>query len=274
MRSVYHFLISKSAVYTFIVVLLLSFQNSSAQIVRAGFKAGAQVNWVRLDNASFGDTVKVNPSPGFNVGGVVSFKVRDRYFLHTEYVYSQKGKILRGKIDPLLHDKATYHYFEIPILFTMHFKGRLGKSREFKWYLGAGPNISYWLGGKGELESSDLKENFLDKIDYTIEFGERMDTQHPRVIYYPNANRFQFGMNIGAGLMLEPGERNKVMLDLRYGFDQTRLGKGLADYQIPADFDDNLRVRNWGFKASVIYLTEFNLDKKSRNKGKSTKRVK
>lgn len=269
-----YFLSSTVSVIFFTLILFLLSHLLTAQIIHAGFKAGAQVNWVRIDDASFKDTVKTSPYPGFNVGGVVSFKVRDRYFLHTEYVYSQKGKIFQGKIDPLLHDKVTYHYFEIPVLFAMHFKSKVGKSREFKWYMGIGPNVSYWISGNGQLRSSDLKENFLDQIDYKVVFGERMDTQHPREIYYPNANRVQFGLNIGAGLMFEPGERNKIMVDFRYGFDQTRLGKGLADYQIPADYDDNLRVRNWGFKASIIYLTEFNLDKKSRNKGKSTKRIK
>jgi opacity protein-like surface antigen len=255
-------------------LLFLSHHISSAQIIRAGFKAGAQVNWIGIDDKSFRDTVKVSPTTGFDIGGAVSFKVRDRYFLHTEYVYSQKRKILNGKIDPLLHDELTYHYVEIPALFTMHFKGRLGENREFKWYMGVGPNVSYWIGGKGVIESSDLKENFVDELRYSIAFGPRQDTQHPEVIYYDRANRFQFGLNVGAGLMFEPGENNKVMLDFRYGFDQTRLGKGLADYQIPADYDDNLRVRNRNFKISIIYLTEFNLDKKSRNKGKSTLKVK
>lgn len=275
-RCLFYFLPSKSGICSLIVLSFLVLSNHflAAQIVQAGFKAGVQVNWVALDDASFGDSVRVSPTPGFDLGGAVSFKVRDRYFLHTEYVYSQKGKILKGKIDPLLHDKVTYHYFEIPALFTMHFKGRLGENREFKWYMGIGPNVSYWIGGKGVIESSDLKENFIDKLDYSITFGPRKDTQHPEVIYYDRANRFQFGLNVGAGLMIEPGERNKVMIDFRYGFDQTRLGKGLADYQIPADYDDNLRVRYRSLKVSVIYLTEFNLDKKSRNKGKSTLKVK
>jgi opacity protein-like surface antigen len=255
-------------------ILVLSHHISSAQIIRAGFKAGVQVNWIAIDDKSFRDTVSVSPSPGFDIGGAVSFKVRDRYFLHTEYVYSQKGKILNGKRDPFLHDEMTYHYFEIPALFTMHFKGRLGENREFKWYMGLGPHVSYWIGGKGVIESSDLKENFVEELKYSIAFGPRSDTQHPEVIYYDRANRFQFGLNVGAGIMFEPGENNKVMLDFRYGFDQTRLGRGLADYQIPADYDDNLRVRNRNFKVSIIYLTEFNLDKKSRNKGKSTLKVK
>ncbi|HEX5169255.1 MAG TPA: outer membrane beta-barrel protein, partial [Cyclobacteriaceae bacterium] len=185
-----------------------------------------------------------------------------------------KTKFLKGKIDPLLNDKITYHYFEVPVLFTMHFKGHLGENREFKWYMGIGPNVSYWLGGKGVAKSSDLQENFVDQFKYSIAFSSRKDTQHPEVVYYDRANRFQFGLNVGAGLMFEPGERNKMMIDFRYGFDQTRLGKGLADYQVPADFNDNLRVRYRSFKVSVIYLTEFNLDKKSRNKGKSTLKVK
>ncbi len=248
--------------------------NSSAQIVRMGVKAGASLNWVKPDDKTFLDTVKISPMPGFDLGGAISFKVKDRYFLHTEYVYSQKGKIFNGKIDTDFYDKVTYHYAELPVLFTMHFKGHLGKYREFKWYLGVGPNVSYFIGGKGVVNSGELIENRMDNLNYTIAFGPRENTYYPEKVYYPNANRFQFGLNFGAGLMFEPGGNNKVMIDFRYEVDQTRLGKSLADYQLPSIYDDNLRSRNRALKVSLIYMTEFSLDKKSRNKGKSTLKVK
>src|SRR5690606_34698728 len=153
-----------------LIVLLLCFSSdfTVAQIVRVGLKGGTQLNWTRLDSPSFRDSVRVSPTLGFMAGAVVSFKVKDRYFLHTEYLYSQKWTIIEGKTDPLHNDRLIYQYIEVPILYTMHFKCKIGKDRNFKWYLGAGPNISYMLGGKGTIRSSDLFENGRPSLDYSI----------------------------------------------------------------------------------------------------------
>jgi hypothetical protein len=47
-----------------------------------------------------------------------------------------------------------------------------------------------------------------------------------------------------------------------------------ADYVIPVTYDDNLQARNLGFRFSVMYLYESNLNKKVRNKGKSNLKAK
>jgi hypothetical protein len=60
------------------------------------------------------------------------------------------------------------------------------------------------------------------------------------------------------------------MVDVRYTFDQTLFGKQKADYLIPHDYDDELRFRNRGVRLSMMYLFEYNISKKERNKGKST----
>ena len=255
----------------FFIVFLAQFHDLPAQIIRSGFTAGVQACWVRLDDVSFRDTVSIRPVPGFRVGGVLSFKVKDRYFLHTEYVYSQKGKIAKGKLDPDLYDKATYRYLELPILFTMHFKGKVAKDKDFKWHIGAGPSINYWLGGKGTLTSGDLIENRIDPFDYTIVFGTRPEnTALARNFYYREVNRLQLGLVAGVGLILEPADGRAFIIDLRYTFDQSRMGKvWSADIQTPTDYNDNLDARNKSFSISICYLFERNLDKKERNKGKS-----
>jgi len=256
----------------FILILcnVVSLSGSHAQVIWAGLKAGAQLGSVNHDDRYFPDTVKFGgASVGYSAGAVISFKVKNRYFLQTEYLYTVKSKSLKGKIDPDLHDKTTYHYFEVPILFTVQFKGQIGKGREFKWFLGAGPNLSYMLGGKGVLKSGALIENRINQLDYKIKFGTRPDRNHPGIIYYTNANRLQFGINIGTGLLFEPVRRHKAILDIRYTFDQTMVGKTHADYLIPNDYHDNLRFRNHALKASIMYLLESNVSKKSRNKGKS-----
>lgn len=263
---------AKKNITLFILSLLsiASIENTTAQVIRFGAKIGGQYDFVKMDEKSVTDTLKLSPGIGFNAGLVLSFKVRNRYFLHTEYLYSTKSKTVKGKIDPYLKDKVTYHYFELPILFTMHFKGQLGKNKNFKWYAGVGPNIAYLLGGSGTVISSELLENNISELSYKIKFEARKDYAHTDEVYYSNINRLQFGINLGTGLLVEPATKHKIMVDLRYTFDQTLFGKQKADYLIPHDYDDELRFRSRGVRFSMMYLFEYNISKKERNKGKST----
>ena len=54
----------------------------------------------------------------------------------------------------------------MPMSYTVDFKGKLGSDKEFRYFLGIGPNISYWLGAQGTLYNSDLEENNLGEISY------------------------------------------------------------------------------------------------------------
>ena len=242
-----------------------------AQVIRAGLKAGSQLSWFAVDDPKYKSVATVHPTPGFHAGLVLAFKVKDRYFLNTEYIYSQKGKSVKGKADPHLNDKVVYHHIDIPILFSMHFKGNLTKSREFKWFINAGPNISYWLGGKGVIKSGDLIENGISELKYKIAFGTRPDHNNPDILYLKDVKRLQFGMNIGGGFLLEPGNKQKVIIDFRYEIGHTRIGTSeSSQFMVPADYKDSLKGRNKGLRLSLVYLFEFTSDRKERNKGKST----
>lgn len=267
--------IVRSLTTSFLVALFVTtgIRQSSAQVIWAGFKAGAQLNLPKIDDKHFRDTVKMNPGAGFNVGLALSFKVKDRYFLQTEYIYSMKSKVITGKVDPDLEDKIVYNYFELPILFTRLSKGNLGEGRNFKVYYGAGPNLAYLLSGKGVIKSGELEENKISSLSYDIKFGSRPDRDHNDRIYYPNANRIQFGINVGAGFILEPSPKQKIVFDVRYTFDQTVFAKNSSDYLIPHDYNDNLRFRNRTLRVSLLYLMEYNISKKSRHTGKSTKHI-
>ncbi len=257
--------------YPFLVVLIFicAHQISEAQIVRLGFKAGPRMSWMKLDDAKQKSIVSVRPTMGFAVGGVASFKVKDRYFLHTELNYATKGKFTTGKIDPLLEDRVIYHYLDLPAMFSLQFKAHTKGDKQFKWYVGVGPNVSYWLGGKGVIKAGDLYENAIKKLDYTIAFGDRPNADRPDKMFVEGDNRLQFGLIAGGGILLEPGGNRKIMVDLRFEAGHTQLGEK-GDFLIPTDYDDNLNARNMGVSLSIIYLFEFNLDPNVRNKGKST----
>jgi len=261
--------------YIAALLFFASIQITSAQIIRVGMKAGPQLSWVAVDDPKYKTVATVRPTAGFHAGLVLAFKVKDRYFLNTEFIYSQKGKSSVGKADPYLNDKVVYHHLDIPVLFSMHFKGKLTKTRQFKWYINAGPNASYWLGGKGVIKSGDLIENGLSELKYKIAFGSRPDHNNPDILYLKDVNRLQFGMSIGGGLLLEPANKQKVMIDFRYEIGHTRIGTpSSSQFMIPADYQDSLKGRNKGIRVSLVYLFEFTSDRKTRNKGKSTNNTK
>jgi len=157
----------------------------------------------------------------------------------------------------------------------MHFKAKLSDTRQFKWYINAGPNISYWLGGKGKINAAELVENGEHPLNYKIEFGTRPDNSNPDILYIKDANRLQFGMNIGGGIVLEPASKQKIMIDFRYEIGHTRIGTPeSSQFVIPADYQDSLKGRNKGIRLSIMYLLEFSSSKHELNKGKSTKKIK
>ena len=253
------------------LIFFSSVQITQAQIIRAGVKAGPQLSWFSVDDPKYNNVAAVRPTAGFHAGLVLAFKVKDRYFLNTEYIYSQKGKIVRGKVDPNLNDRVVYHHIDIPVLFSMHFKGKFMKTRQFKWYINAGPNTSYWLGGKGVIKSGDLIENGLSELKYKIVFGSRPDHNNPDLLYIKDVKRLHFGMSVGGGLLFEPAHKQKVMIDFRCEIGHTRIGTPQSSqFLIPSDYQDSLKGRNKSIRLSLVYLFEFSSDRKERNKGKST----
>ena len=253
------------------LLVLTSIEMTSAQVIRIGMKAGPQMSWFAGDDPKYKAVATVRPTMGLHAGLVLAFKVKDRYFLNTEYLYSQKGKSVEGKIDPNLNDRVRYHHLDVPVLFSMHFKGNLPKGQQFKWYLNAGPTVSYWLGGNGVIKSGDLVENGIAELKYKIAFGTRPDHNNADILYINDVKRLQFSMSIGGGLLIEPVDKQKIMIDLRYDIGHTRIGTPQSSqFLVPADYQDSLKGRNKGIRLSLIYLLEFTSDHKERNKGKST----
>lgn len=256
-----------------------------AQVIQAGLKGGYQLSWVNTDDKLLKEGYYIKPVSGFNAGAVLAFKVRERFFLHSEYIYSTKGKRVTMKknapgllYDSLFSDKVVYSYAEVPVMFSIHFKGNVGKGKQFKWYFGAGPNFSYWLGGRGTITSEQIIFEYPDPpdIEYKLKLNQsdqiREDQDDPETVHLNNVNRLQLGIIASLGLVFEPAPRQVIMFDVRYEAGGTRLGKkdSFSDYIFPTFYEDNLKVRNHGIRVSLIYLYQTSTDKKTRNKGKST----
>ena len=255
-----------------LIVLLLLGVPASSQIL-VGPKVAGQFSWTNFDDKDNREFFDVKPLPGFSAGLVIAFKVKNRFYLHTEYLYSRKGKIIEGKVDTDLENKVIYNHFDVPILFRLDFKGSIGESKVFKWFAMAGPNISYWLNGNGELINGELLEDDIGPLNYDIVFGLDLDNIESGKQYVKDVNRLQLGLNLGAGLELEPKKGHSFILDLRYEIGHSLIGKSDSAFNPDViSYQDDLKIRNTGIRLSLAYLFDTKIEE--RKKGKTTFKLK
>lgn len=257
-------------VTTPICLLVFFFSQAASAQVLIGPTAGPQISWISFDRNSkeYNDTVSVSPHVGFHVGFNLSFRVRKRFFLHSSFLYSTKGRTLKGKLDPDLKDKVRYSYFEIPIVYTYELRTKIGPNKEFKWYFGAGPNISYWLGGKGTFYSNSLNENHGQTRDYKIVFNKDPQDVQENQLNVIEPNRIQLGLSLAAGVAFEPMGQQKFMLMFRYELGHSFFSQNDAAFPDDVEYRSIMRSRNNGLRISLSYLID--LKTEERKKGKST----
>ena len=239
-----------------------------------GPKAGLQAFKPFFGNKDDRADVKFRPRPGLNLGLASVVEVKENFALHFEVTYSQKGKEVRSKLDNLLKQSVTYNHLDIPLLFTRRFDARLGGDKAYQWYLNAGPNISYWLGGSGKLETGELIfEEDVSRLEYDFVFNQESFDEKQANINHPN--RLQLGLNAGGGMVFKPNKGSMLIVDFRLEMGSTFVGKKDSSVEFPVDIFDyveNLRAVNGGIKVSVAYLFDMNLSELK--KGKSTRNSK
>ena len=242
--------------------------DSHAQLL-VGPKFGAQMGWIGLNNDADKEFLNSQVVPGFHGGAVAIWRVRDRFYLHTELLYALNKQRITGELDRLLESEITNHMLELPISFKVNFDQNI-KNLKYQIYLGAGPNIRYWMGGNSTVFSSEIDEVGTTAQEYKIKFeefpAENVDNSK---LYIEDANRVQLGVNAVAGLMFQPQGGHTIILDFRFDYGHSFLArKDYGFYPDLIDYSEPTRARYHAFKIGVAYLIDTNVA--SRNKGKST----
>ncbi len=266
----------KSFLHVLIGFLFIGIASSTshAQIL-IGPKAGVQFGWVSFDDEGIDgndlsdkDYVKSSPSIGAHAGITAIFKVKERFFLDSELLYVVRQQVIKGKLDPALTNRMYTHMIELPVTFRMNFDGRLWNLK-YQYFLGAGPNVSYWLFSKGKLDSSELQEVDLPPVKYSAAFEAYGENASSDKLYIEDPNRIQLGINVVAGVMLEPSEGNAIKFDVRFDYGHSYFAK--TDYGIypdVIDYSEPLRARYSAIKVGVAYILDTKVSE--RKKGKST----
>ena len=262
---------------TVVLVAALSV-NTSAQIL-VGPVVGGQMSWVTFQEKENRSLYSSKPSLTFSAGGSLSFRMTKRVFLQTSLLYTQKAKDLKGRIDPHFSNKAKMNFIDLPISFTKEVKMRFGKQRYYNLYFGAGPTVSYWLGGRGTVTASDLNENTVNPpnydLPYKVTFHENAEEIPFGTMNVTNANRIQLGLNVTAGIVFEPMRAQKFMFTFRYEAGHSYFAQDTdGDYGLQGIlfYEDDMQSRPQSAGFSLFYFID--LKTEDRNKGKSTSKIK
>ncbi|MBK6263842.1 PorT family protein [Marivirga sp. S37H4] len=254
-----------TAISLLIVVLyFFNMEQLKAQVF-IGPKSGARISWLQYEDF---DKEKYEKKPvfGYSAGITTAFKVQKRFLLQLDIMYAQSGKKIDGVSDPSLQNYARYHYLNTPVVYKLDFKEAFG-DKSFKWYVGAGPNVNFWLGGKGVLKSVELREENIEQLNYNIIFDALPANPEYGALYFKGANRLQVGLIVSTGLVLEPMPGQSIMIDFRYEWGHSYIAREEGRFTNVIAYEDDLRARNQALQISVAYVFDII------NKGKKEKKI-
>ena len=237
---------------------------SHGQKYTIGLRAGGSVNWASFSDKDQKDTFSVKPSTGFAVGALVGFPLKNNYSVIIEGGFSQKSRKLK---ENLMVNSATYKFVDGSLLLRKSFNVSLGKDVPGEWFFSIGPEVSYWLSGKGNFSAGG------PEYPYTIEFDRAPDGDL-RSLYYNDANRLFFALVLGVGIKAPLKNKTAINAELRFVSGHTNLGRN--HYEFPPrewyssllNYNDTLKMNLKLISLSVAYT--YNFDKVESRKGKST----
>jgi hypothetical protein len=256
----------KIKVIVFVTVSLIFGTEAYSQIL-VGPVAGANYSWVSHYRINQSGNYTSKGVFGYHAGVQGTFKVRNRFFLHSSILYSTKGKDVKA-VDVDHHVNATYRYIDVPIVYAIDFLGSTKGGKQFKYFLGVGPNVSYWLGGKGSFSNAETLETiYTPTINYSLVFKKNMDDISSNQMNVETPNRIQLGLVFETGIQLEPHPRKRVKLSLRYELGHSNLSREADGQLLGILGSDEMQANNQGFRFSVAYLYDTKIA--DRKKGKS-----
>ncbi|QSE96783.1 porin family protein [Fulvivirga lutea] len=237
----------------------------NAQKFDIGLLAGPQAYTVSFEDKDDRDEYDSKIKLGYRAGAYILFPLENDFAWSVEGFFSRKGRNLESNFNGQdVVNNASYNFIELNFLLRKEFNLTLIKGLEGKWFLNIGPNINYWLSGKGTIDAT------VD-LDYKVKFEDGPgDFEYN---YIRDGNRWLFGIDFGIGIDNQIIKSQKVEAELRFTLGQTFLGA--KDGSVPVnDFqvNDNLRA-NYRVLALVIRYG-IGVDFKNARKGKSTLKIK
>lgn len=245
--------------------------------ILTGPKFGFNYGTMHFDEKQYTKEYDILWRPGINAGWVFNYSVSNStvWSFHGELYYSTKGRTIQKRGIDYVKNRVLFHNIDAPAMFRGTFD--LGS---LKWYINAGPALSYNLYSHGQISSSELDEGKVGTVNYRYDFT-KYDQPLPEereypiadgIIQVPNANRLQVGLNFGFGLEFPVLDEQIVQLDFRYNMGHTNIGEKEDNFIGLNNYRENFEGANRTLEVSLAFLLDYNTQ--LRKKGKSTSKIK
>jgi hypothetical protein len=228
---------------------------------RLGPLAGVSVSRFVYENDDYGELYKTRFRPGYQVGLVLNYRVNKLYSLQTELSYLKKGIYVRYEDEIVeIQNKAGFHYLSAPVLLRFSTHRNFG-SQHVELYANLGPEINYWLGGRGVLKTTEpatfIEEN---SMPYKVRFREEQEAGQYMFVKEPS--RLQMALGAGGGFIFDLGRTQNFAIDFRASLG---LGKSFHGGQEGGQYGLNLYSENLEgvhhtMSITASYLTNLDLN--------------
>lgn len=233
---------------------------SYGQKYSIGLKAAPLMSWPAFGDKEAKKSFSRGVSFGYLAGAFASFPMKKNFDCFLEASYSLNGRKLKFNNDSWTN-KSTYQFVNAALLLRKSYKFRLKENVPSFWFFNIGPDVNYWLGGKGRIIVK--KPGYA----YDIVFNKEHDGSFT-TMYLNDVNRFLFGLNIGVGMKAPLQRRQYVTAELRFSSGHTFLGKPNSSYIEILTFEDTMKTNLKVISLNVAFSLDF--DVQEGRKGKST----
>src|SRR5579859_6302199 len=251
-------------------ICCLSSYSSHAQKFSLGAKAGVLFTYANFSkDADHANTISLI-KPGFSLAGIIDFPMKKKYSYQVEAGVSQQGRLVSYTNIGTHRNNSTYYFADLAMGLRKTFSMKIKNNVATNWFVNFGPNINYWIGGKGHIDTDGgIRQN------YTMIFDKSSGGGYNKM-FVVNENRWLFGLNLGFGFNGVTRKNQKVITEFRLTWGQTYLGPNQsAQMNLPAfqgqeTMKFNLKVLN----VSVGYIFDKDLRKAKEGKSDLQKRLK
>jgi len=258
--------------YTKLLILFYAFFLpffSYGQKYSLGVKAGPIVNWASFGDKYEKDTLSGGVKLGYSVGVIVSFPLKHDFDFFAEASYSQKGRRLKYEPENWLN-QATYKFVDVTMLLRKSYTFRLEKNIPSQWYFNIGPEISYWLSGKGYITAGG------PEYPYKMVFEESGDGNGYSNMYMKDVNRFLFGLALGVGFRAPLLRGQHLNTELRFVSGHTYLGQQESGHLEYLNYGekDTYKMNLKAIHINFSYTLDFDIQKSRKGKSTLDKKIK
>ena len=189
---------------------------------------------------------------GYSGGAALSIPFKGGFGIQTEAYFTRQGRKTFDN-ETLFTNTSTYDFVEMPILLRRTFEFYWLEGIPTTWYFNFGPNVRYWLRGKGHV---DTRDNI--RVPYTVVFDKVQDGNFENM-YLNDVNRWMLGLSAGVGFSIDVTRGQTVFTELRYTHGHTYFGDKESASLNVLEFKDNLKSNYRIFSLAVSYQFGFNV---------------